>query len=402
MSEAPTELPLLRLSDGLPPLVDTPAELAETIAALANAEGPVAIDAERASGFRYSARAYLIQIRRAGAGTHLIDTGVLTDLSGLAAAIDDAEWILHAANQDLPCLRDVGLQATKLFDTELAARLLGYPRVGLATLVSVICGQTMRKEHSASDWSIRPLPHDWLEYAALDVEVLDVIREHLIADLEKSGKTEWARQEFEHLLGFEPTVRAEPWRRTSQIQRVRSRRALAATRELWLARDQLARERDVAAGRLLPDSSIVAAAKALPTSRRALLGTPGFQGRAAKPHAQLWVDAIAKAASLPDTALPVPNPRGDGPPPPRVWADKHPAAAARLDYARNAIAALSVELSVPVENMMTPDTVRRVMWQPPAEGESLHEILADYAAREWQIELLSPVLEAAIEAGAGI
>ena len=85
-----------------------------------------------------------------------------------------------------------------------------------------------------------------------------------------------------------------------------------------------------------------------------------------------------------------------------MWADKHPAAAARLDYARNAIAALSVELSVPVENMMTPDTVRRVMWQPPAEGESLHEILADYAAREWQIELLSPVLEAAIEAGAGI
>ena len=294
---------------------------------------------------------------------------MLTDLSGLAAAIDDAEWILHAATQDLPCLREVGLHPTKLFDTELAARLLGYPRVGLATLVSVICEQTMRKEHSASDWSIRPLPHDRM-----------------------SSPRVRASDEFR----TDSACRA--LRRTSQIQRVRGRRALAATRELWLARDQLARERDVAAGRLLPDSSIVAAAKAMPTSRRALLGPPGFQGRAAKPHAQLWVDALAKAASLPEDALPVPNPRGDGPPPPRVWADKHPAAAARLDYARTAIAALSVELNVPVENMMTPDTVRRVMWQPPAEGESLHDTLATYEARPWQIELLSPIFAAAIAA----
>ncbi len=396
-------LPLLTLSDGIPEVVDTTHALAAAVSALRTATGPISIDAERASGYRYSARAYLIQLRRAGAGTHLIDPSRIEDLSPLAETLAGTEWILHAATQDLPCLNEVGLVPTALFDTELAARLLGYPRVGLATLVEEICGLRMRKEHSAADWSTRPLPQSWLEYAALDVEVLDVLRERLHSELEESGKLDWATQEFEALLSFRPTVRVDPWRRTSQMHRVRGRRGLAAVRALWTLRDELAQERDVTPSWLLPDSAIVAAAQAMPTSRAALLALPAFKGRGVRRHATEWFDAVAGAARLPESDLPAYPARSDAPPPPRAWADRNPEAAARLDRARPAIAELSERLRVPIENLMTPDTVRRVLWDPPTAStdelpSTLAEVLRGYGARQWQIDLIAPVLLSAITA----
>src|SRR6478735_4268428 len=199
--EAPPP-PLLELRDGLPPLTETPPALADACQALAAASGPVAIDAERASGYRYSSRAYLIQLRREGAGTFLVDPIGFDSLDPLQEALSGTEWILHAATQDLACLAEVGLTPSELFDTELAGRLLGYPRVGLATLVETLLGYRMKKEHSAADWSTRPLPGPWLEYAALDVEVLLELRALLAAELEATGKAEWARQEFEALKSF--------------------------------------------------------------------------------------------------------------------------------------------------------------------------------------------------------
>jgi ribonuclease D len=275
-AEAPAPPPLLTLSGGVPGVVDTQKALDEACTAIAGASGPVALDAERASGYRYSARAYLIQLRRGDSGTFLVDPVAFgQQLPQLAEAIGDEEWILHAATQDLACLREVGLHPSRLFDTELAGRLLGMPRVGLATLVEEITGQRMRKEHSAADWSNRPLPESWLEYAALDVEVLDVLRDHLEVELAKAGKDDWARQEFTHLLGFEPTVRTEAWRRTSGANKLRGRRPMAAVKALWEARDELARSRDVSPGRILPDAAIVAAATVMPGSRSALLGVKG-------------------------------------------------------------------------------------------------------------------------------
>ena len=156
--EGAPEIPLLALRDGLTDVVDSRASLDQVIDAFRSGSGPIAIDAERASGYRYSQRAYLIQIRREGSGTSLVDPIAFEDLDELNDAFGPAEWILHAASQDLACLREVGLAPTTLFDTELAARLLGYPRVGLATLVETILGHSMRKEHSAVDWSQRPLP----------------------------------------------------------------------------------------------------------------------------------------------------------------------------------------------------------------------------------------------------
>ncbi len=246
----------------------------------------------------------------------------------------DAEWILHAASQDIPCLREVGLVPTRLFDTELAARLVGYPRVGLATLVEVIMGKSMRKEHSAVDWSKRPLPKPWLEYAALDVEVLLELREVIGARLDESGKSEWAAQEFQHLIDHVPLPRQDPWRRTSGIHKAKGRRCLAAVRELWTVRDEIAQQRDTTPGRLVPDSALIAAANAMPTSTAALLDTPGFHGRGARRYADRWLGALERARKLRDTELPPLTIRTDGPPAPRVWAERDPVAAARLATAR--------------------------------------------------------------------
>jgi len=402
-------VPLLELRDGLPPVIETPEALAVTVEAFAAGTGPVAIDAERASGYRYSARAYLVQLRREGSGSALIDPIAFGDLSSLQEALGDAEWILHAATQDLPCLTELGLKPTSLFDTELAGRLLGYPRVGLATLVETIIGRRLRKEHSAVDWSTRPLPSPWLEYAALDVEVLIELRNALAAELEETGKTAWARQEFEHLVNAAPSgPRQDPWRRTSGLHRARGRRTLAAVRELWQTRDAIASQRDVTPGRIIPDSAIVEAANALPNDRATLLGLKGFRGRGAERYVNQWVTALRTARGLGEADLPPMAARYDGPPPPRAWADRDPVAAARLARARADLKKLAEAHNLPVENLLTPDYVRRLMWEPPGESddETLEERvvagLRDLGARRWQIELTSgPLTTAIVEAKPG-
>ncbi|MEO6512171.1 MAG: ribonuclease D [Nocardioides sp.] len=398
----PPAAPLLRLRDGLPRIIDTDAGLIQACDAIAAGTGPVAIDAERASGYRYSARAYLIQLRREGAGTALLDPIAFDSLAPLAKALDGTEWILHAATQDLPCLNELGLYPTRLFDTELAGRLLGYPRVGLASLVETLLGHRMAKEHSAVDWSTRPLPEPWLEYAALDVEVLVELRDVLAHELVVAGKDFWAAEEFDWLRGFIQPTRVDQWRRTSGLHKVRGRRALGAVRALWTTRDQIATERDVTPTRIIPDSAIVAAALAMPATRTALKATKGFYGRGADRYAGRWVAVLAQVRDLPESQLPSRTPRADGPPPPRAWADKDPVAAKRLQLAREAITTLSEEQDVPAENLLTPDFVRRVLWTPPEtrEEEPLTRAMAmalrDLGARAWQVRLVSPILSEAV------
>lgn len=252
-SAAQAPIPLLEPREGIPPVVADEAALAEVVAAFAAGRGPVAVDAERASGYRYGQRAYLVQLRREGAGTALIDPVACPDLSALNEALSGVEWVLHAATQDLPCLREIGMAPTRLFDTELAGRLAGFPRVGLGAMVENVLGFVLEKGHSAVDWSTRPLPEPWLRYAALDVELLVDLRDALEKELDRQGKLDWARQEFDAIASAPPPEpRKDPWRRTSGMHKVRRRRQMAVVRELWQTRDRIARRRDVSPARCCP------------------------------------------------------------------------------------------------------------------------------------------------------
>ncbi|MEV3978840.1 ribonuclease D [Nonomuraea sp. NPDC049758] len=398
MTEERIVEPLLEPREGIPPVIADAHGLARVVDAFGAGTGPVAVDAERASGYRYGNRAYLVQLRRAGAGTALIDPVGCPDLSALDAALTGTEVVLHAASQDLPCLMEVGFKPREIFDTELAGRLLGYERVGLGTMVETVLGLRLEKGHSAADWSTRPLPEDWLRYAALDVEVLVELRDMLHQELAGSGKLEWAREEFAAVLNTPPpTPRSDPWRRTSGIHKVRNVRALAIVRELWTMRDTIARENDLAPGRVLPDAAIVTAALEGPRTKKALTEISAFTGRSARRYMNDWLAAVNRARTLPDGELPQPSTPGDGPPPPNRWADRDPAAAKRLAAARAVVAALAEEHRMPTENLLQPDAVRRLTWEPPAEitDESVTARLRALGAREWQLSLTAhPIAKA--------
>ncbi|MFE7844907.1 ribonuclease D [Microbacterium sp. NPDC057407] len=375
-------------------VIDRLEDLVVAAERLAAGEGPVAVDVERASGFRYSQRAYLIQVFRRGAGVFLFDPPPIADFRPLQAAIGDQEWVLHAASQDLPSLRELGLEPSSMFDTELAARLLGHERVGLGAVVEDTLGITLAKAHSASDWSTRPLPQAWLEYAALDVEHLVDVRDALAAELAEQGKTAFADEEFRAVLDREPKPpREEPWRRLSGLHTVRGRRPLAVARALWTAREEFAREQDVAPGRLVPDRALVAAVLADPKSKQELAAVKEFTGRASRSQLDRWWAAFEAGRAT--TELPLERaPGGDSLPPPRAWPDRNPEADARLKAARPAVEQRAEELRMPTENLLTPDLLRRVAWAPPAPltAEAVGESLLALGARPWQVAQTAQVI----------
>ncbi len=420
-------------ADGIPAVVDEWPGLHRATRTLAAGTGPVAIDAERAHAFRYSQRAYLIQLRRRGCGTILIDPVLLAqragptearseqargaqsrgpaqstapadrhgayhprstddpaDLGELAAAIEDAEWIIHAANQDLACLAEIKLWPQRLFDTELAARLLGYPRVNLGTLLEENFSVRLLKEHAAADWSKRPLPQQWLSYAALDVELLIELRDTLAERLEAAGKADWARQEFAWLasgadLAGQP--RRDPWRRTSGLHRVHSRRGLGIVAELWHARDRIAYEADLAPARVLPDSGLIEAATLADANRQALGRLPAFGRRPARRHLDSWATAVAAVLQRPEAELPTVHRATDDPPQQiRAWSGKDPQAAARLQRIRSGLTDHAAELGLPPANLLTPAYLRQLVWRPPARisESAIDDQLAGLGARPWQ------------------
>jgi ribonuclease D len=398
----PEATPLLTPREGVPQLSVSRYEIASAAEFLKGGHGPFAVDAERASGFRYSNRAYLLQIRRAGAGTVLIDpvnhgNDPVTTLAPVAEVLAEDEWVLHAADQDLPCLAEIGIRPPKLYDTELAGRLAGYDRVNLAAMVQRLLGLQLMKGHGAADWSKRPLPDDWLNYAALDVEVLLELREAIADVLREQGKSDWAAEEFEFVRTFEATpTRRDRWRRTSGIHKVRNPRALAAVRELWQTRDHIARRRDIAPGRILPDSAIINAATVDPDTVEKLTELPIFGGNRQRRSAQVWLDALARVrtADPPDAQEP-----SNGPPPASRWAKRKPEAAERLEAARAGLAELSQRISVPTENLVSPDLVRRLCWdwQPVDDSATaVEDFLRNAGARPRQRELVVPVIAEAL------
>ncbi len=402
---APTSVPLLAPANGIPPVVDTDQKFAAALAQLTSGRGPFAVDAERASGYKYSARAYLIQIKREGGGLHLIDPIPFGPnhkyFQELNTLLQSDEVILHASTQDLPCLRELGINPKQLFDTELGGRIAGLPRVGLGPLLESLMEVSLAKEHSAVDWSQRPLPQDWLNYAALDVELLIELRNQMHAILEKSKKLKWAEEEFQSIIDAPaPQPRVDPWRRTSGMHKIKKRDQLAIVRALWTVRAEIAQEVDIAQGRLLSDTAIVeiatkAVEKPIKTKKdlEKVLRPIGLRARWFE-NTATWINAITDALALPESQWPPVRTDSDSLPPIKIWRERFPERYAPLTHAKANIQLMANELVIPFENLITPEYVRRICWNSPKS--CVAAALADLGARGWQIEIVAPILESAL------
>jgi len=357
----------------------------------------VAIDAERASGFRYSQRAYLIQLATESA-IYLVDPLALDETAPgwnhtLAETLRPKTWLLHAATQDLPCLAELEIYPTSLIDTELASRLAGLERVGLGSLALELLDIELAKEHSAADWSQRPLSAEMIDYAALDVDVMDELWVAIEKILTEQGKLEWAEQEFRHLVNFKPKPQsAEPWRNLPGMIKIKDLAKVKAAAALWLVRDEIARERDAAPGRLIPDRSIMAAVNQLPKSKSELASNKEFQGRASRSLLNTWWQAIHDSAQL-EVDLQGPK-NGNGIPNHRSWEKRFPEAHLRLESVRPLLVEKAAELKLPTENLLTPEYLRRVCFEPQPDIKSQ---LLEIGARPWQVELTEPLIRAGLE-----
>ena len=395
MTETPAATDLKAPRGGLVPVIDRIQPLLAWCEAAASApEEPVAVDAERASSYRYSSRAYLVQLRTEAAGTALIDPLAFTMPASLRTLLAEREWVLHAAGQDLPSLAEIGLEPGGLFDTELAARLLGMERVGLGAVVEDTLGLRLAKEHSAADWSRRPLPEGWLTYAALDVEVLVEVRDVLRERLREACKEDWARQEFEHERVREhgPT-RSSSWRGLHGLGGLRTPRQLAAAREMWQRRDEIAAGEDLSPHRVIKDRDLVAGAKEAPRGREAFDRALPAKLR----RKDMWWQAARTGIELPPAHLPERTERSY-PPPHKLWSKKYPEVAERYQLVRAATAERAEDLEMPPENLLQPALLRQWVWeheQAPAESEIAAQ-LAELGARPWQVEQSAPVIHRAL------
>ena len=402
--------PLIAPRHGVPEVISNESDFEKLIAQLLNGNGPLAIDAERASGYRYSQRAYLIQIYRENGGLHLIDPIPLKN-SKLWQKFNDQfssyEWVIHASTQDLPCLIDVGLKPELLFDTELGARIAGCDRVGLGPLAESLLELQLAKEHSAVDWSTRPLRPEWITYAALDVDILLDIRNAVEQLLTEQNKLKWAKQDFASILKgyqnyvFTDAAKPDRWRRTSGMHKVRDRLTMAIVRDLWLSRDELAREIDLAPGRVLGDDAIIELATKRPDNLEAVAKLIGRRTRLEAPPFNRWLSVLTLALKTPLESQPELRVASQSLPPIKIWKDRNPLGYARLTHSRAALIELSTQIQIPTENLVTPELVRKICWQQPPASSSEYENfvieqLTSMGARPWQIELVTPAISASL------
>lgn len=402
--------PLITPRHGVPAVISNESDFEKLIAQLLNGSGPLAIDAERASGYRYSQRAYLIQIYRENGGLHLIDPIPLKESKlweKFNKEFSAYEWVIHASTQDLPCLIDVGLKPELLFDTELGARIAGCERVGLGPLAESLLELQLAKEHSAVDWSIRPLRPEWITYAALDVDILLDIRNAVENLLAEQNKLKWAKQDFASILKnyqnyvFTDEAKPERWRRTSGMHKVRDRLTMAIVRDLWFSRDELGREIDLAPGRVLGDEAIIELATKRPDNLEAVAKVIGRRTRLEAPPFNRWLNVLNLALKTPLDQQPELRVPSQSLPPIKIWKDRNPLGYARLTHARAALIELSAQIQIPTENLVTPELVRRICWQEPPTSNSEYEDfvieqLNKTGARPWQIELVTPAISAAL------
>jgi ribonuclease D len=228
-----------------------------------------------------------------------------------------------------------------------------------------------------------------LNYAALDVDVLFDLWAAVESDLTDKGKTEIAHSEFEYLLHPAPKIqKVDRWRSMTGLHEVKDQRDLTIAKSLWLAREDLAIEKDVAPSRLIPDSSIVAAVKEQPKSRSELASLKSFAGRASRTFIDTWWKAIEEGTSTKNVVEL--RPKATGIPNHRNWPQKFPAAHARLLASKELLGKISLEQEIPQENILSPDALRAICFESPELTiSSVSSFLEKNYVRQWQIELVA-------------
>lgn len=372
---------------GSVPLTDNQQQYRECLREYSNPGQYVAFDTERASGIRYLDKAYLIQAKGQSAPLVLLDPLALPDLSDFSAVCKNSTWVLHAAKEDLECMEWAGLVAPRLFDTQIAAKLLGYEHVGLGAVTEEVLGVKLAKNHTRENWSLRPLKQSWLDYAALDVEYLVELALALKERLKAAGRLSWAEQEFSYTLAnFHRPRGSEPWRHLKGAGKARSPRQLGLLRELYNKRDEIAREADLAPHRVLPNRDLVDLVLQTPTSYQELSRRPFMKRRQLRRHARRWRQAIKKVRDLPKDQLP-------GREPPRklheitslaTWEKIDPARAELYRLLKEDVSTWAQENQIWTELALSPSAIRTVAayWKP---GKDLQNLLETATARDWQI-----------------
>ena len=390
-------------SEGTPQLMAGAAAIRQAADRLAQGTGWCAVDTERASGFRYHNRVCLLQIRRTGAGTMLIDVEsdpqATTDFIGRVLA--DTGWVVHAASTDLPYLEQLRLRPPQLFDTELAGRFLGFHRVNLAAMVEHYLGVRLRKNHGGEDWSRRPIPSGWLNYAALDVEYLLPLADAMRSELtQQHPKDEWVAEECDYLTrvyrGYSPAPKS--WEDLKGVHGLRTSKQLQVARWLWRVREKLARASDTAVSRLLPDKALVALATELPTTVPKVMRTPGYPPRLRR-KARYWANQVDKALRTAQDRWPEPFPiptYRDTPPSRYTWSRYYPESFPKLTMVREKLARVAAQVEIPVENMIQSSDTNEIVWRSQelkevTDDTELLELLQRLQIRPWQQKLCLPI-----------
>jgi len=355
--------------------------LAGRIAAVAR----VALDTEADSLHHYYEKICLIQLAVAG-DNYIVDPLAGLDLAGLLGALDGKELVLHGADYDLRLLRS-SLAFTPrgpIFDTMLAARLLGFERLGLAALAQEFLGMTLTKGGQKFDWSRRPLPEDKLAYAANDTRHLETLAGLLLAKLRERGREEWHRETCEILLRYtgEDAGEKDP----DEVWRIKglkdfTREQLALVRGLWHWREEEARQADIPPFKVLGNAQLIDLALWLHGhSGRPLSHGPKLPRNCLGRRLEALEKAIAEARSLPPERRPTLPVR-------KRFIPSSPREVARFDALRAAVAAAAGKLGIPASVLAPQASLWAIARSAPRSED---EIAQCGRLARWQARLLAP------------
>ena len=367
--------------------LDTHEELERFEREIAHAK-QIALDTEGASFHRFIDRVYLLQLSTRERHA-VIDPLPIGTPAGIGKLVEDpnVEVVFHDADYDLRLLQqDYGWHVRNIFDTRIAAQLLGYKAFGLAALLEKHFGVTLDKKHQRADWSMRPLTTDMLAYAAQDTIYLLDLRDKLHHELAQKGRLEWAKEEFARLDG----TRWEPEDPSTGFMRIKGardldRRELALFRELVQWRDALAKELDRSTFRVVGNETLMEIARTRPDDAKSLMAIKGMPRGIGERHASEILDAVARGLAVPDADLPR-FPRA-----PR-W-DKDPDFDARVSALRTVRDEAAKRLDLDPGVLGSRDRLEAIARRVPRSVEELAEIPE---LRRWQIAELGEAAIAAI------